>query len=66
MANVEQYQLKVMKLQLQILQAYTAGNTVEVSRIQRLLVSSLAARVLAVLQVTSASGAKTPGVDGVL
>ena len=34
--------------------------------LQRILVVSYAARVIAVRQVTSTSGAKTPGVDGVV
>ncbi|MBN2465016.1 group II intron reverse transcriptase/maturase [candidate division WOR-3 bacterium] len=54
------------RLQVRIAKAVQEGRWNRVSVLQRLLTRSLPARLLAVKQVTSNKGSKTPGVDGVL
>ena len=53
------------KLQVRIAQAATQGRWRVVRRLQRLLVRSPAAKLLAVQRITQNRGKKTPGVDGV-
>lgn len=56
---------KVFKLQKQIYQAACRGQRAKVRRLQRLLIHSWAARVLAVRRVTQDNaGRKTAGIDG--
>jgi RNA-directed DNA polymerase len=56
---------KVFKLQKQIYQATCRGQRAKVRRLQRLLIRSWAARVLAVRRVTQDNaGRKTAGIDG--
>jgi RNA-directed DNA polymerase len=56
---------KVFKLQKQIYQAACRGQRAKVRRLQRLLIHSWAARVLAVRRVTQDNaGKKTAGIDG--
>ena len=56
----------VWKLQKRIYQARLGGNTKLVRKLQRLLMSSRAAKLLAVRRVTQDnSGKKTAGIDGV-
>lgn len=56
----------VRKMQLKIAAAFKTGNMTRVAELQRILASSFSARMLAARQVLSSSGAKTPGVDGVV
>ncbi|AMW29448.1 group II intron reverse transcriptase/maturase [Arthrospira platensis FACHB-971] len=63
-AKVQRY---VFKLQKRIFQAAKSGQDAKVRRLQRLLVKSYYARLLAVRRVTQAGqGKKTAGVDGVI
>ncbi|WP_242036654.1 reverse transcriptase N-terminal domain-containing protein [Leptolyngbya sp. FACHB-321] len=56
---------QVFKLQKQIYQAACRGQRAKVRRLQRLLIHSWAARVLAVRRVTQDNaGRKTAGIDG--
>jgi RNA-directed DNA polymerase len=55
---------KVFNLQKQIAKAEREGRGGKVKRLQNLLTRSIAAKKLAVRQVTENQGAKTPGVDG--
>ncbi|WP_434222667.1 group II intron reverse transcriptase/maturase [Limnospira platensis CENA597] len=60
-------QRKVFKLQKSIFQAAKSGQNAKVRRLQRLLVKSYYARLLAVRRVTQDNqGKKTAGVDGVI
>jgi len=56
----------VFRLQMRIAKAEREGKKGKVSALQRLLTSSFYAKCLAVKQVTSNKGSKTPGVDGVI
>ena len=56
---------QVFQLQLRIAKAEREGRKGKVKALQRLLTSSFAAKCMAVKRVTSSTGAKTPGVDGV-
>jgi RNA-directed DNA polymerase len=56
----------VRRLQARIVKAVRAGRWGKVKALVYLLVHSFAGRALAILRVVSNSGAKTPGVDGVL
>lgn len=57
----------VFRLQVRIFKAQKAGKTSLVKKLQKLLLSSKAAKWLAILQVTQLNnGKKTPGVDGKL
>jgi RNA-directed DNA polymerase len=53
-------------MQFDIANAYIIGDIEKVAFLQNKLVTSFAARALAVRQVTSNSGKNTPGVDGVI
>jgi RNA-directed DNA polymerase len=62
----KKFQRSVFKLQKRIYQASLQGNRKSVRKLQRLLMSSRAAKLLAVRRVSQQnSGKKTPGVDGV-
>jgi RNA-directed DNA polymerase len=54
----------VSRLQARIVKAQEQGKWNKVKVLQRLLVHSQSARVLAVNRVTENKGSKTPGVDG--
>ena len=54
----------VARLQARIVKAFRKGQTNKVKVLQRILVNSLSARMLAVKRVTSSKGARTPGIDG--
>lgn len=56
---------KVSKLQRRIVEAYKAKDMLEVQKLTTLLISSFAARALAVRQVVTNKGAQTPGIDGI-
>jgi len=56
----------VRRLQARIVKAVQAGRWHKVKALVYLLTHSFAGRALAILRVISNSGAKTPGVDGVL
>ena len=56
----------VFRLQMRIAKAVRTGRWGKVKALQRLLVNSFSAKVLAVKRVTQNSGHKTPGVDGVV
>ena len=55
----------VRRLQLRIAKAHREGKPGKVKTLQRILIRSLAARVLAVWRVTTNKGKRTPGVDRV-
>lgn len=55
---------EVRKMQSKIIVAYRAGDMKKVTKLQKTLVHSFAARANAVRKVTTNAGAKTPGVDG--
>lgn len=57
---------EVLKLQQKIYAAAMANDIKKVIELQRILTNSFYARALAVKQVTSSAGGKTPGVDGVI
>ena len=56
----------VRRLQARIVKAVAAGRWNKVKALVYLLTHSFSGRALAILRVVSNSGAKTPGVDGVL
>ena len=56
----------VFRLQMRIAKAVRIGRWGKAKALQRLLVNSFSAKVLAVKRVTQNSGHKTPGVDGVV
>ncbi len=56
----------VNNIQARIVKAVKAGDKKKVRSLQRLLVRSTAAKMLAVKRVTSNRGKKTPGVDGIV
>jgi RNA-directed DNA polymerase len=56
----------VRRLQARIVKAVRAGQWPKVQALVYLLTHSFSGRALAILRVISNSGAKTPGVDGVL
>jgi len=55
----------VSNLQKHLVVAYLHNDTAEVFRLQGKLINSWKARALAVREVTSNSGSKTPGIDKV-
>jgi len=56
----------VFRLQMRIAKAVRIGRWGKAKALQRLLVNSFSAKVLAVKRVTQNSGHKTPGVDGIV
>ena len=56
----------VLRLQVRIAKAEREGKRGKVRALQRLLTCSFSAKCLAVKRVTSNTGSKTPGVDGVI
>ena len=54
----------VVRLQMRIAKAVKEGRHGKVQALQRLLITSFAAKCLAVKRVTSSQGKNTPGVDG--
>ena len=56
----------VRRLQARIVKAVTEGRWNKVEALVYLLTHSFSGRALAILRVVSNSGAKTPGVDGIL
>jgi len=56
----------VFRLQMRIAKAEREGRKGKVKVLQRILTSSFYTKCLAVKRVTSSTGAKTPGVDGVI
>ena len=56
----------VRRLQARIVKAVTEGRWNKVKALVYLLTHSFSGRALAILRVVSNSGAKTPGVDGIL
>lgn len=59
-------QTKVFEFQCKIAVAYEKGDLKEVTRLQHMLIRSFEARAIAVRRVVKNSGAKTPGIDGVI
>jgi RNA-directed DNA polymerase len=57
---------QVLRLQMRIAKAEREGRRGRVNALQRLLTTSFYGKCLAVKRVTSSSGGKTPGVDGVV
>lgn len=57
---------QVFRLQMRIAKAERDGRKGKVKALQRLLTSSFYAKCLAVKRVTSNTGGKTPGVDGII
>jgi RNA-directed DNA polymerase len=55
----------VKRLQMRIAKATKESRTGKVKALQRLLTTSYYAKLLAIRRVTTSSGSKTPGVDGV-
>ena len=55
----------VLRLQMRIAKAEREGRKGKVRALQRILTSSFYAKCMSVKRVTSSSGAKTPGIDGV-
>src|ERR1700722_9077350 len=64
--NWRAVQRNVRRLQARIVKAVREGKWHKVKALVYLLTHSFGGRALAVLRVVSNSGAKTPGVDGVL
>ena len=60
------FQKHVLRLQVRIAKAEREGKRGKVRALQRILTHSFAAKCLAVKRVTSSSGSKTPGIDGVI
>lgn len=56
----------VRKLQIRIAKAWKEGNFSKVKDLQRLLLKSFYAKVMAVKRVTDNKGSKTPGVDKII
>lgn len=56
----------VRKLQIRIAKAWKEGNLRKVKNLQRLLLHSFYAKLLAIKRVTSNKGSKTPGIDKVI
>jgi RNA-directed DNA polymerase len=56
----------VRRLQIRIAKAWSEGQYKKVKNLQRLLLKSYYARMLAVKRVTDNKGSKTPGVDNIL
>lgn len=56
----------VFRLQMRIAKAEREGRKSKIKVLQRLLTSSFYAKCLSVKRVTSNSGGKTPGVDGII
>ncbi len=56
----------VRRLQIRIAKAWSKGLYGKVKDLQRLLLKSFYARLMAVKRVTSNKGSKTPGVDKIL
>jgi RNA-directed DNA polymerase len=54
------------RIQTRIVKALEQGNLGQAKKLQRLLVNSTAAKLLAVRQVVSNRGKNTPGIDGVV
>ena len=63
--NWRQIEQTVQRLQARIVKALKKNAFRQVKDLQRLLTRSLSARLLAVKRVTTNSGRKTPGIDGV-
>jgi RNA-directed DNA polymerase len=59
-------QKHVFRLQMRIAKAEREGRKGKVKALQRLLTCSFYAKCLAIKRVTSSSGSKTPGIDGVI
>lgn len=57
-------ELLVRRLQARIVKAQQAGRPGQVKVLQRMLVHSHSARLVAVARVSQNAGSKTPGVDG--
>jgi len=62
----QQAQAEVRRLQMRIAKAVREGKWGKVKALQWILTHSHAAKLLAVKRVSQSSGAKTPGIDGVL
>ena len=56
----------VRRMQTRIVKALEGGQLGQAKKLQRLLVHSTSAKLLAVRQVVSNQGKNTPGIDGVL
>ena len=56
----------VYRLQMRIAKAIRIGRWGKAKALQRLLVNSYSAKILAVKRVTQNSGSKTPGIDGII
>jgi RNA-directed DNA polymerase len=57
---------EVALLQEELIMAYRKGDMKMVYRLQRKLISSAAARAIAVRRVTVNAGSKTPGIDNIV
>ena len=64
--NWEQVEKRVRRLQIRIAKAIQQERYGKAKSLQWILTHSQAAKMLAVKRVTSNTGSKTPGVDGVL
>lgn len=64
--NFPTIKAQVFRLQVRIAKAEREGRIGKVKALQRLLTSSFYAKCLAIKRVTSNSGGKTPGVDGIV
>lgn len=64
--NWHKCEKELLKLQLKIIAAYNIGDHHRVTLLQETLVRTFYARALAVRRVTTNSGGKTPGVDGII
>jgi len=64
--NKASAQTEIERMQRKILLAYQQGMTKKVLSLQRVLMQSLSARILAVLHVTDSSFGRVPGVDGLV
>jgi RNA-directed DNA polymerase len=64
--NWEQVEQTVQRLQARIVKALKEKAFRKVKDLQRLLIKSLSARLLAVKRITTNRGRKTPGVDGII
>jgi RNA-directed DNA polymerase len=56
----------VLNIQSKIVVAKRTGNLIELFKLQTKLITSFEARCLAVRQVTTNDGAKSPGIDGIV
>ena len=61
-----QAKAQVLRLQMRIAKAEREGRRGKVKALQRLLTTSFYGKCIAIKRVTSSTGNKTPGVDGII